>query len=117
MKAVVFESTRRVAVHDVPDARVQEPTDALLRLTSSALCGTDHTFAVDVLACPHEARRSGARRVRWLVRPRRDLAALRIAGRARPTSRQGPTALNIRPFAFFTRVSAVPKHDASLVNT
>jgi glutathione-independent formaldehyde dehydrogenase len=45
MKAVVFESTRRVAVHDVPDARVQEPTDALLRPTSSALCGTDlHMF-------------------------------------------------------------------------
>jgi hypothetical protein len=47
MKAVVFESTRRVAVHDVPDASVQEPTDALLRLTSSApgAAGAAHGYA------------------------------------------------------------------------
>jgi glutathione-independent formaldehyde dehydrogenase len=41
MKAVVYEGTRRVAVHDVEDAELREPTDALVRVTSSALCGTD----------------------------------------------------------------------------
>jgi glutathione-independent formaldehyde dehydrogenase len=28
-------------VHEVEDARIEEPTDALLRVTSSAICGTD----------------------------------------------------------------------------
>jgi glutathione-independent formaldehyde dehydrogenase len=41
MKAVVYDGTRRVSVHEVEDAAVREPTDALVRITSSALCGTD----------------------------------------------------------------------------
>ncbi|MFI6082837.1 hypothetical protein ACIBBB_17980 [Streptomyces sp. NPDC051217] len=41
MKAVVYDGTRRVSVHDVEDAALLEPTDALVRITSSALCGTD----------------------------------------------------------------------------
>jgi len=41
MRAVVFEATRAVAVHDVADATIEEPTDALIRITSSAICGTD----------------------------------------------------------------------------
>jgi threonine dehydrogenase-like Zn-dependent dehydrogenase len=45
MKAVVFEDTRRVAVQDVEDAALEEPTDAIVRLTSSAICGTDlHSY-------------------------------------------------------------------------
>src|SRR5947208_16441683 len=30
-----------VRVEDVPDARVVEPTDALVRVTRSAICGSD----------------------------------------------------------------------------
>ncbi|MFD5027535.1 alcohol dehydrogenase catalytic domain-containing protein [Streptomyces sp. NPDC058373] len=41
MRAVVYESPRRVTVRDVEDAVVEEETDALVRITSSALCGTD----------------------------------------------------------------------------
>lgn len=41
MKAVVYDGTRRVSVHEVEDATLLEPTDALVRITSSALCGTD----------------------------------------------------------------------------
>ncbi len=26
---------------DAPDARIQEPTDAVIRITSTALCGSD----------------------------------------------------------------------------
>jgi glutathione-independent formaldehyde dehydrogenase len=45
VKAVVYESTRQVGVHDVEDAAIEEPTDVLVRLTSSAICGTDlHMF-------------------------------------------------------------------------
>ncbi|MGI5169795.1 glutathione-independent formaldehyde dehydrogenase [Spirillospora sp. CA-253888] len=41
MKAVVYEGARRVAVREVPDAGLEEPTDVLVRVTSSAVCGTD----------------------------------------------------------------------------
>ena len=41
MKAVVFAGPREVAVQDVADAELAEPTDVLLRVTSSAICGTD----------------------------------------------------------------------------
>lgn len=41
MKAVVYAGTRQVAVQDVEDAVLEEPTDVVVRLTSSAICGTD----------------------------------------------------------------------------
>ncbi len=41
MKAVVYEGTRQVGVHDVEDAEIEEPTDVVVRLTSTAICGTD----------------------------------------------------------------------------
>lgn len=45
MNAVVFEGTRRVGVHEVPDARIEDPADVVVRITSSAICGTDlHMF-------------------------------------------------------------------------
>ncbi|HWC87597.1 MAG TPA: glutathione-independent formaldehyde dehydrogenase [Solirubrobacteraceae bacterium] len=45
MKAVVFEDTRRVGVHDVEDAIIEDAHDVVVRVTSSAICGTDlHMF-------------------------------------------------------------------------
>lgn len=41
MRAVVFEGTRQVGVHEVEDATVEEATDVVVRVTSSAICGTD----------------------------------------------------------------------------
>lgn len=41
MKAVVVRGMRELAVETVDDARIEAPTDALLRLTSTAICGTD----------------------------------------------------------------------------
>ena len=41
MRAIVFEGTRSVGVRDVPDATLEAGSDALIRLTSSAICGTD----------------------------------------------------------------------------
>jgi glutathione-independent formaldehyde dehydrogenase len=41
MRAVVFTDTRSVSVQDVPDAEIEEPSDAVIRVTSSAICGTD----------------------------------------------------------------------------
>jgi glutathione-independent formaldehyde dehydrogenase len=44
MKAVILEETRRIVVREVPDAEMQQTTDVLLRLTSTAICGTDLHF-------------------------------------------------------------------------
>jgi glutathione-independent formaldehyde dehydrogenase len=41
MRAVVFAGTRSVIVEDVPDAVLEEPEDVVVRVTSSAICGTD----------------------------------------------------------------------------
>jgi len=41
MRALTWQGRRRVAVEEVPDPRIQEPTDAIVRLTSTAICGSD----------------------------------------------------------------------------
>jgi threonine dehydrogenase-like Zn-dependent dehydrogenase len=41
MKAVVFHGVGDIRLDDVPEPTIQEPTDAIVRLTSSAICGTD----------------------------------------------------------------------------
>jgi threonine dehydrogenase-like Zn-dependent dehydrogenase len=47
MKAVTWQGRRSVTVTEVPDATVQEPTDAVVRVTSAGLCGSDlHLYEV-----------------------------------------------------------------------
>lgn len=41
MKAVVFHGIGDIRLDTVPDPSLQAPTDAIVRLTSSAICGTD----------------------------------------------------------------------------
>jgi glutathione-independent formaldehyde dehydrogenase len=41
MKAVVYEGPNTVAVKDVPDARIEQPTDVLVRITTTNICGSD----------------------------------------------------------------------------
>jgi glutathione-independent formaldehyde dehydrogenase len=41
MKALVYNGPRDVEVQDVPDARVERPTDALVRITRTNICGSD----------------------------------------------------------------------------
>ena len=44
MRAVVFERIGKVRVAEVPDAVVQEPDDAVVRVTRTAICGSDLHF-------------------------------------------------------------------------
>lgn len=44
MKAVVWHAVGDIRVEDVPEPRIQDPTDAIVRLTASAICGTDLHF-------------------------------------------------------------------------
>ena len=41
MKAVVWHGVGDIRLDDVEDPKIQQPTDAIVRLTSSAICGTD----------------------------------------------------------------------------
>jgi threonine dehydrogenase-like Zn-dependent dehydrogenase len=50
MKAVVFHGVGDIRVDDVPDPTVQDPNDAIVRLTASAICGTDLHFVRGTMA-------------------------------------------------------------------
>jgi threonine dehydrogenase-like Zn-dependent dehydrogenase len=41
MKAVVWHGVGDIRLDDVPEPKIQAPTDAIVRLTTSAICGTD----------------------------------------------------------------------------
>ena len=41
MKAVVFHGPKRVRVDDVPEPKINGPRDAIVRVTSTAICGSD----------------------------------------------------------------------------
>jgi threonine dehydrogenase-like Zn-dependent dehydrogenase len=47
MKALVWHGTQDVRVEEVPDPKIEQPTDAIVRITSSAICGSDlHLYDV-----------------------------------------------------------------------
>jgi threonine dehydrogenase-like Zn-dependent dehydrogenase len=47
MKALTFHGKRDVRIDDVPDPSIQDPTDAIVRITSTAICGSDlHLYEV-----------------------------------------------------------------------
>jgi threonine dehydrogenase-like Zn-dependent dehydrogenase len=41
MKALVYNGSRDVSINDVPDAKIERPTDVLVRITSTNICGSD----------------------------------------------------------------------------
>ncbi len=47
MKAVTYHGKRDVRVEEVPDPSIEQPTDAIVRITSSGICGSDlHLYEV-----------------------------------------------------------------------
>ena len=47
MRALTWQGTNRVTVEEVPDPSIVEPTDAVIRVTSTAICGSDlHLYDV-----------------------------------------------------------------------
>jgi threonine dehydrogenase-like Zn-dependent dehydrogenase len=67
MKAVVYDGPRDVTVKEVPDPSIREPTDAIIRITTTNICGSDlgrgrgSRFGGD----PDRGRRSSVRATRW----------------------------------------------------
>lgn len=41
MKGLVYKGAKQVAVEEVPDARIEGPLDAVIRLTTTNICGSD----------------------------------------------------------------------------
>jgi threonine dehydrogenase-like Zn-dependent dehydrogenase len=41
MRAVTWQGKRKVSVEDVPDPRIEQPSDAIVRITSTNICGSD----------------------------------------------------------------------------
>jgi threonine dehydrogenase-like Zn-dependent dehydrogenase len=41
MKAIVFHAIGDIRLEDVPEPQIEQPTDAIVSLTASAICGTD----------------------------------------------------------------------------
>lgn len=60
MKAVVFEDKFSVTVKDVDDPKIEQPTDVVLKITSTGICGSDlhmfdgHTTAQPGIVFGHE---------------------------------------------------------------
>ncbi|RFA10606.1 glutathione-dependent formaldehyde dehydrogenase [Subtercola boreus] len=47
MRALTFQGTQNVSVETVPDPRIEEPTDVVVKITSTAICGSDlHLYDV-----------------------------------------------------------------------
>ena len=47
MRALTWQGKREVEVREVPDPVIQEPTDAIVRITTTAICGSDlHLYEV-----------------------------------------------------------------------
>ncbi|HEX2267151.1 MAG TPA: alcohol dehydrogenase catalytic domain-containing protein [Actinomycetota bacterium] len=44
MKAVVYEDVKQIKVDDVPDPEIEHPADAIVRITTAGICGSDLHF-------------------------------------------------------------------------
>ncbi len=41
MKAVVYEGPRNISVKDMPEPKIERPTDVLVKITTTNICGSD----------------------------------------------------------------------------
>src|SRR3954467_4205024 len=47
MRALTWQGTESVSVEEVPDPRIERPNDAIIKVTSTAICGSDlHLYEV-----------------------------------------------------------------------
>jgi len=47
MRAVTWQDRRKISVETVPDPRIEQPTDAIIQVTSTNICGSDlHLYEV-----------------------------------------------------------------------
>lgn len=56
MKAVVFHGVGDIRLDSVPEPRIKDPNDAIVRITASAICGTDLHFVRGTMGGVKEGR-------------------------------------------------------------
>ena len=93
MKAVTWHGRRDVRVEDVPDPIIKEPTDAIVRITSTGLCGSGPAPVRDARPVHGRGRHPRPRADGHRRGGRREVADL--AGR-RP-GRRCPSSISLRP--------------------
>ncbi|WP_158041116.1 alcohol dehydrogenase catalytic domain-containing protein, partial [Kocuria sp. CNJ-770] len=54
MKALVWHGEGDIRLDNVADPSIQDPNDAIVRITRSAICGTDLHFIRGTMAGMHE---------------------------------------------------------------
>ena len=63
MKALVYDGVGKIAFLERPKPTLVEPTDAIVKVTKTTICGTDlHILKGDVATC-HPGRAWGAARL------------------------------------------------------
>ena len=71
MKAVCWMGKEKMQVYDVPDPKILNPSDAIVRITSTAICGSDlhlyDGFVPTLEKATFLAMSSWARWLRWAV--------------------------------------------------
>ena len=103
MKALVYNGPRDVDVNDVPDPKIERPTDVLVKITSTNICGSDlhmyegrtdmepgrvlgHENLGEVIEVGAGGRRSQGRRLGRACRSTSPAASARTASGASPAS-------------------------------
>lgn len=44
MKAVTYQGSQKIEVKDVSDPQIKDPEDVIIKITSTAICGSDLIF-------------------------------------------------------------------------
>jgi len=68
MRALVYHGPRNVSVDQVADAKIERPTDALIKISTTNICGSDlHMYEgrTDVEEARFSVTRTWARSSKW----------------------------------------------------
>ena len=81
MKAVVFHGIGDIRLDDVAEPKIQKPTDAIVQITTSAICGTDLHFIRGTLPGVKPGTILGHEAVGFVVEVGNDVRNLRLGDR------------------------------------
>ncbi|AWT34788.1 glutathione-dependent formaldehyde dehydrogenase [Deinococcus arenae] len=81
MKAIVWQGTNRVGVETVPDPTLLLPTDAIVRVTSTAICGSDLHLLDGVIPSMEKGDILGHEFMGEVVEVGRDVRRLKVGDR------------------------------------
>ena len=81
MKAVVFHGVGDIRLETVRDPKIRQPSDALIRITASAICGTDLHFVRGTLTGPEPGATLGHEAVGVIEELGKDVRNFKVGDR------------------------------------